>query len=95
MLGDPTYADAILDRVVHNAYRIELRGGSMRQRRTPSFPERKSNTDNDLAEDIPDIHAIHAGATGDDAKRLGAFVVAGRREAGQGSGREDPGFVSS
>jgi predicted RNA methylase len=27
-IGDPTYADAILDRLVHNAYRIELRGDS-------------------------------------------------------------------
>ena len=26
MIGDPTYADAIMDRLVHNAYRIELRG---------------------------------------------------------------------
>ena len=31
MIGDPTYADAILDRLVHNAYRIELRGESMRR----------------------------------------------------------------
>ena len=30
-VGDPTYADAILDRLVHNAHRIELRGGSMRR----------------------------------------------------------------
>ncbi|RWE82366.1 MAG: hypothetical protein EOS81_31980, partial [Mesorhizobium sp.] len=28
--GDPTYADAILDRLVHNAHRIELSGESMR-----------------------------------------------------------------
>ncbi|NOQ23101.1 MAG: hypothetical protein GQ565_10710 [Candidatus Aegiribacteria sp.] len=28
---DPTIADAILDRIVHNAYRIELSGGSMRK----------------------------------------------------------------
>jgi len=27
-IGDPTYADAILDRLVHNAYRFELRGES-------------------------------------------------------------------
>jgi DNA replication protein DnaC len=25
-IGDPTYGDAILDRLVHNAYRIELGG---------------------------------------------------------------------
>jgi IstB-like ATP binding protein len=30
-IGDPTYADAILDRLVHNAYRIELRGDSIRR----------------------------------------------------------------
>ncbi len=33
-IGDPTYADAILDRLVHNAYRIELRGPSLRQRQS-------------------------------------------------------------
>ncbi|MDZ4283892.1 MAG: IS21-like element helper ATPase IstB [Hydrogenophaga sp.] len=32
-LGDPTLADAILDRLVHNAYRIVLKGESMRARR--------------------------------------------------------------
>lgn len=32
-LGDPTLADAILDRVLHSAYRIELRGESLRKRR--------------------------------------------------------------
>ena len=32
-IGDPTIADAILDRLVHNAYRIELRGESMRKRK--------------------------------------------------------------
>jgi DNA replication protein DnaC len=33
MIGDPTLADAILDRLVHNAYKINLKGGSMRKRR--------------------------------------------------------------
>jgi len=32
MIGVPTIADAILDRVIHNAYRIELRGESLRKR---------------------------------------------------------------
>lgn len=32
-LDDPTLADAILDRVVHNAYRLELQGESMRRRK--------------------------------------------------------------
>jgi DNA replication protein DnaC len=31
-LGDPTLADAILDRLLHNAYKIMLRGDSMRKR---------------------------------------------------------------
>jgi DNA replication protein DnaC len=31
VIGDPTYADAILDRLVHNAHRIELNGDSMRR----------------------------------------------------------------
>lgn len=32
VIGNPTIADAILDRLVHNAYRIDLKGGSMRKR---------------------------------------------------------------
>lgn len=32
-LDDPTLADAILDRVVHNAYRLELKGESMRKKK--------------------------------------------------------------
>jgi hypothetical protein len=35
IVGNPTLADAILDRVIHNAYRIELAGGSMVKRRMP------------------------------------------------------------
>jgi len=31
IIGDPTFADAILDRLVHNAYRITLKGESMRK----------------------------------------------------------------
>jgi DNA replication protein DnaC len=34
IVGNPTLADAILDRIVHNAYKIELVGESMRKRRT-------------------------------------------------------------
>jgi len=33
LIGDPTYADAILDRLLHNAHRIELSGDSLRKRR--------------------------------------------------------------
>jgi len=32
VIGDPTLADAILDRLVHNAYRLHLKGESMRKR---------------------------------------------------------------
>jgi len=31
-IGDPTIADSILDRLVHNAYRIEMNGESMRKK---------------------------------------------------------------
>jgi DNA replication protein DnaC len=34
IIGDPTYADAILDRLVHNAHRIELSGDSLRKTRS-------------------------------------------------------------
>jgi DNA replication protein DnaC len=30
-VGDPTFADAILDRLVHQAHRITLKGTSMRR----------------------------------------------------------------
>lgn len=34
-LGEATLADAILDRLVHNAYKIELKGESMRKKKSP------------------------------------------------------------
>lgn len=34
-LGQPTLADAILDRLVHNAYKLKLDGDSMRKQRAP------------------------------------------------------------
>ena len=33
MIGDGTLADAILDRLVHNAHKIKMKGESMRKRR--------------------------------------------------------------
>lgn len=33
-MQDPTLADAILDRLAHNAYKIELKGESMRRKRS-------------------------------------------------------------
>lgn len=38
-IGDPTFADGILDRLVHNAHRIEMRGDSMRKTKVAK-PER-------------------------------------------------------
>jgi DNA replication protein DnaC len=35
VVGDPTLADAILDRIVHNAYRLELTGDSLRKCHKP------------------------------------------------------------
>ncbi len=32
--ANPTFADAIMDRIVHNAYRLELKGESMRKRKS-------------------------------------------------------------
>ena len=38
-IGDPTLADGILDRLVHNAHRVEMRGESMRKKRNPPRDE--------------------------------------------------------
>jgi DNA replication protein DnaC len=40
-LGDPTLADAVLDRLVHNAYKLELRGNSRRKEK-PTTTEKKT-----------------------------------------------------
>jgi len=33
--GNPTLSDDIMDRVIHNAYRLEVKGESMRKRKSP------------------------------------------------------------
>ena len=43
IVGDPTLADAILDRLVHNAYKLDLKGDSMRKRSRP--PTRTESQD--------------------------------------------------
>jgi DNA replication protein DnaC len=40
-IGNPTIADSILDRLVHNAHRVELQGESMRKKR-------RGNTNGDV-----------------------------------------------
>ena len=47
-IGDPTIADAICDRLLHNAYKIELRGDSMR--RTTTADKRKDERTEDIVE---------------------------------------------
>jgi len=37
MIGHSTFADAILDRLIHNAYKIALKGGSMRKRQNKNL----------------------------------------------------------
>lgn len=34
LFGNPTLADAIMDRMIHNAYRLELKGESMRKKKS-------------------------------------------------------------
>ncbi len=38
MIGDPTFSDAILDRLVHHAHRLTLSGRSLRRLPTPDAP---------------------------------------------------------
>jgi DNA replication protein DnaC len=35
LIGDATLADAILDRVIHNAHRLQLSGDSLRKQKAP------------------------------------------------------------
>jgi DNA replication protein DnaC len=37
VFGEPTLADAILDRIVHNAHRLQLRGDSLRKQKAPKI----------------------------------------------------------
>jgi DNA replication protein DnaC len=39
VIGEPTLGDAILDRIVHNAYRLALDGPSMRKLKTAEATE--------------------------------------------------------
>jgi DNA replication protein DnaC len=44
-MQDPTLAVAILDRLTHNAYKVELRGESIRKKRTTLDPKAEPVTD--------------------------------------------------
>ncbi len=41
-IGDPTIADAVLDRLIHNAHKINLKGESMRKIRSPLTKKNRS-----------------------------------------------------
>jgi DNA replication protein DnaC len=43
IIGDPTLGDAILDRVIHRAHRIELQGESLRKRQALTIAEGLTN----------------------------------------------------
>jgi DNA replication protein DnaC len=43
IIGDPTIADAILDRLVHNAHKIQLKGDSMRKKKGNLTKEKTSD----------------------------------------------------
>lgn len=44
IIGEPTLADAILDRLVHNVFKIKLKGESMRKKRKLLTDNGRSNT---------------------------------------------------
>jgi DNA replication protein DnaC len=41
LMDNPTVADAILDRLIHNAYKINLKGESMRKKKSTLTPAAK------------------------------------------------------
>lgn len=50
MVGEPTIADAIVDRLVNTAYRIQFDGPSMREREALPALEEAAVADTDNAE---------------------------------------------
>ncbi len=58
-LGEPTIADAILDRLVHNAYRLELKGDS-RRRATRAVDDPLEGSATPDASDAPKLPASEA-----------------------------------
>ncbi|MBW1906353.1 MAG: IS21-like element helper ATPase IstB [Deltaproteobacteria bacterium] len=52
LIGDPTFGDAILDRLLHNAHRITLKGASMRR----VYDSTRGNREEDKQEDTTDTN---------------------------------------
>ncbi len=44
VIGDPNQADALCDRLLHNAHRIELKGPTIRNTKTPPKTTRKDKS---------------------------------------------------
>ena len=63
IIGDPTLADAILDRIIHSAYRIALAGDSMRKLKAEAQiePEARSSA-KQAARDTGAPKSVHAKA---------------------------------
>ena len=65
VIGDPTYADAILDRLVHNAHRIDLTGDSLRRAKTkPRLDRHPKNHPHHASTKRPQGWRDHIGITG-------------------------------
>jgi DNA replication protein DnaC len=52
VIAEPTFADAILDRIVHNAYRLDLDGPSMRKIKAAETDARPMDTDATTAKQV-------------------------------------------
>jgi DNA replication protein DnaC len=55
VIGEPTFADAILDRLVHNAYRLALEGPSMRDPATSNVGSKTSADADGTTERVSDL----------------------------------------
>jgi DNA replication protein DnaC len=63
-LGEPTLADALLDRLVHNAHRIELRGESLRRARDALTPADDATATQPAVAEYDPAHNQEGGDTG-------------------------------
>jgi DNA replication protein DnaC len=66
-IGDPTLADGILDRLVHNAHRIEMRGDTMRKNRgnlvgSFGFATTDTRVVMDVEDRVPQASGLHGTA---------------------------------
>jgi DNA replication protein DnaC len=81
-IGDPTIADGILDRLVHNTHRIEMRGESMRKKRNPRRTRRKNEPKSTSLSAEWRCHANYP--------RIGKKRRSGWRPTGQNTANPEP-----